>query len=191
MFYYVIYLTFLKVAWKFWRNVRRCVYMFLLRLTPCNIASSIITSSSSDTFIPSTFSLFWDSKVAFCSHSIFDTWDEYAYTYYKGCPKSKEHLTLAHISIVTGHCLLRHWTHPSPPTTSSVWVKLRYCVHIYLLPAFEMCDKIENSAMYEVCSVIWFLNAKKVRPIEIYRQIKDVYGETVMKYEAQYKVSSG
>ena len=43
-----------------------------------------------------------------------------------------------------------------------------------------MCDKIENSMKCEVRSVIWFFNTKKVRLTEIYRQIQNIYGETVM-----------
>lgn len=36
---------------------------------------------------------------------------------------------------------------------------------------------IENPAIYEVQSVLRFLNAKNVRPTEIYRQIVKVCGE--------------
>lgn len=39
-----------------------------------------------------------------------------------------------------------------------------------------MCDKINNPAKCEIRSVIRFLNAKYVRPIEIYRQLTEVYG---------------
>lgn len=43
-----------------------------------------------------------------------------------------------------------------------------------------MAAPIENPAKCEVRSVIRFLNAQKVKPIEIYRQIKNVYGDNVM-----------
>lgn len=36
---------------------------------------------------------------------------------------------------------------------------------------------IENPAKYQVRSVIWFPNVKKVKFIEIYKQIKNVYAE--------------
>jgi hypothetical protein len=39
---------------------------------------------------------------------------------------------------------------------------------------------ISNPADCEVRSVIRFLNAKKVRPAEIHRQLVKVYGEGVM-----------
>lgn len=42
-----------------------------------------------------------------------------------------------------------------------------------------MCDTINDHAKCEVRSVIRFLNAKKVRPIEIYRQINEVYGDVM------------
>lgn len=42
-----------------------------------------------------------------------------------------------------------------------------------------MCDKINDPAKCEVRSVIRFLNAKGVRPIEIYRQITEVYGNVM------------
>ncbi|GFV83346.1 histone-lysine N-methyltransferase SETMAR [Trichonephila clavipes] len=40
---------------------------------------------------------------------------------------------------------------------------------------------IENSAACEIRCVIRFLNAKKVKPIEIYRQICEVYGQNAMR----------
>jgi hypothetical protein len=40
--------------------------------------------------------------------------------------------------------------------------------------------KIENPASCEIRSVIKFLNAKNVRPAEIYWQVCEVYGENVM-----------
>lgn len=43
-----------------------------------------------------------------------------------------------------------------------------------------MATPIENPAKCEVRSVIRFLNAQNIRPIEIYRQIKDVYGDNAM-----------
>jgi hypothetical protein len=43
-----------------------------------------------------------------------------------------------------------------------------------------MSNKIENPAECEVRAVILFLNAQNVRPIEIYRQLIQVYGEGVM-----------
>ncbi|KAG8312506.1 hypothetical protein J6590_023113 [Homalodisca vitripennis] len=42
---------------------------------------------------------------------------------------------------------------------------------------FKMAALIENPAKCELRSVIRFLNAQNVRPIEIYRQIKAVYGD--------------
>jgi len=39
---------------------------------------------------------------------------------------------------------------------------------------------IENPAACEIRSVIRFLNARKVKPIEIYRQICEVYGQNAM-----------
>jgi hypothetical protein len=42
---------------------------------------------------------------------------------------------------------------------------------------FEMNMKIENPASWEIRSVFKFLNAKNVRPAEIYRQVWEVYGE--------------
>jgi len=43
-----------------------------------------------------------------------------------------------------------------------------------------MSMKIENPASCEIRSVIKFLNAKNVRPAEIYRQVCEVYGENAM-----------
>jgi hypothetical protein len=43
-----------------------------------------------------------------------------------------------------------------------------------------MSTKIENPASCEMRSVINFLNAKNVRPDEIYRQVCEVYGENAM-----------
>jgi hypothetical protein len=40
--------------------------------------------------------------------------------------------------------------------------------------------KIENPATCEIRSVIKFLNAKSVRPAEIYWQVCEVYGENAM-----------
>jgi hypothetical protein len=42
--------------------------------------------------------------------------------------------------------------------------------------------RIESSASCEVQSVIKFLNAKNVRPAEIYRQVCEVYGENAVSY---------
>ncbi|GFW34004.1 uncharacterized protein TNCV_286881 [Trichonephila clavipes] len=39
---------------------------------------------------------------------------------------------------------------------------------------------IENPAACEMRCVIRFLNVKKVKPIEIYRQICEVYGQNAM-----------
>lgn len=49
-----------------------------------------------------------------------------------------------------------------------------------LLQAFVMCAAIENPASCEVRSVIRFLWAKKLKPIEIYRQLCEVYGNNVI-----------
>lgn len=43
-----------------------------------------------------------------------------------------------------------------------------------------MCAAIENPASCEVRSVIRFLLAKNLKPIEIYRQVCEVYGNNVM-----------
>ncbi|CAL1281307.1 unnamed protein product [Larinioides sclopetarius] len=43
-----------------------------------------------------------------------------------------------------------------------------------------MSALIENAAACEIRSVIRFLNAKKVKPSEIYRQIREVYGQNAM-----------
>jgi hypothetical protein len=43
-----------------------------------------------------------------------------------------------------------------------------------------MSKKIENPAECEVRALIRFLNAKNVRPIDIYRQLIVVYGKGVM-----------
>jgi hypothetical protein len=40
--------------------------------------------------------------------------------------------------------------------------------------------KVENPASCEIWSVIKFLNAKNVRPAEIYQQVCEVYGENAM-----------
>ncbi|CAL1265885.1 unnamed protein product [Larinioides sclopetarius] len=43
-----------------------------------------------------------------------------------------------------------------------------------------MSALIENAAACEIRSVIRFLNAKKVKPREIYRQICEVYGQNAI-----------
>ncbi|CAL1268640.1 unnamed protein product [Larinioides sclopetarius] len=43
-----------------------------------------------------------------------------------------------------------------------------------------MSALIENAAACEIRSVVRFLNAKKVKPSEIYRQICEVYGQNTM-----------
>ncbi|KAJ4429613.1 hypothetical protein ANN_21799 [Periplaneta americana] len=49
-----------------------------------------------------------------------------------------------------------------------------------ILYYFKMNDVIDNPADCEVRSVIRFLNARHLKPAEIYRQLKEVYGDTVM-----------
>ncbi|KAJ4440140.1 hypothetical protein ANN_08278 [Periplaneta americana] len=49
-----------------------------------------------------------------------------------------------------------------------------------ILRYFKMNDEIDNPADCEVRSVIRFLNALHLKPAEIYRQLKEVYGDTVM-----------
>ncbi|KAJ4444150.1 hypothetical protein ANN_05939 [Periplaneta americana] len=49
-----------------------------------------------------------------------------------------------------------------------------------ILCYFKMNDVIDNPADCEVRSVIRFLNAQHLKPAEIYRQLKEVYGDTVM-----------
>ncbi|KAJ4445317.1 hypothetical protein ANN_07122 [Periplaneta americana] len=49
-----------------------------------------------------------------------------------------------------------------------------------ILCYFKMNDVIDNPADFEVRSVIRFLNARHLKPAEIYRQLKEVYGDTVM-----------
>ncbi|GBN58813.1 hypothetical protein AVEN_7787-1 [Araneus ventricosus] len=43
-----------------------------------------------------------------------------------------------------------------------------------------MFKTIANPADCEVRSVIWFLNAKNVKPAEIHHQLVEIYGENVM-----------
>ncbi|KAL4104977.1 hypothetical protein QTP88_020252 [Uroleucon formosanum] len=43
-----------------------------------------------------------------------------------------------------------------------------------------MCAAIENPASCEVRSVIRFLLAKNLKPIDIYRQLREVYGDYLM-----------
>ncbi|GFY15615.1 histone-lysine N-methyltransferase SETMAR [Trichonephila clavipes] len=50
----------------------------------------------------------------------------------------------------------------------------------YALCLLTMSVLIENPAACEIRCVIRFLNAKKVKPIEIYRQICEVYGQNAM-----------
>ncbi|KAJ4451105.1 hypothetical protein ANN_02544 [Periplaneta americana] len=49
-----------------------------------------------------------------------------------------------------------------------------------ILCYFKMNDVIDNLADCEVRSVIRFLNARHFKSAEIYRQLKEVYGDTVM-----------
>jgi len=42
---------------------------------------------------------------------------------------------------------------------------------------FIMFKKIENPTASEMLSVILFLNAKKMKPVEIHCQLCDIYGE--------------
>ncbi|KAJ4433875.1 hypothetical protein ANN_16188 [Periplaneta americana] len=49
-----------------------------------------------------------------------------------------------------------------------------------ILCYFKMNDVIDNPSDCEVRSVIRFLNARHLKPAEIYRQLKEVYGDTVM-----------
>ncbi|KAJ4425552.1 hypothetical protein ANN_27747, partial [Periplaneta americana] len=49
-----------------------------------------------------------------------------------------------------------------------------------ILCYFKINDVIDNPADCEVRSVIRFLNARHLKPAEIYRQLKEVYGDTVM-----------
>ncbi|KAJ4427362.1 hypothetical protein ANN_24982 [Periplaneta americana] len=49
-----------------------------------------------------------------------------------------------------------------------------------ILCYFKMNDVIDNPADCEVRSMIRFLNAQHLKPAEIYRQLKEVYGDTVM-----------
>ncbi|KAJ4452238.1 hypothetical protein ANN_03756 [Periplaneta americana] len=48
-----------------------------------------------------------------------------------------------------------------------------------ILCYFKMNDVIDNPADCEVRSVIRFLNVRHLKPAEIYRQLKEVYGDTV------------
>ncbi|KAJ4439167.1 hypothetical protein ANN_15124 [Periplaneta americana] len=54
--------------------------------------------------------------------------------------------------------------------------KSSLCILCY----FKINDVIDNTADCEVRSVIRFLNARHLKPAEIYRQLKEVYGDTVM-----------
>ncbi|KAJ4448968.1 hypothetical protein ANN_00360 [Periplaneta americana] len=49
-----------------------------------------------------------------------------------------------------------------------------------ILCYFKMNDVIDNPADCEVRSVIRFLSARHLKPAKIYRQLKEVYGDTVM-----------
>jgi hypothetical protein len=40
-------------------------------------------------------------------------------------------------------------------------------------------DRVENSAICEVRSVIHFLNAKNIKPVDIHRQICEVCGDVM------------
>jgi hypothetical protein len=42
---------------------------------------------------------------------------------------------------------------------------------------FEMAVPMQSPAKCEVCSFMWFLNAKGERPAEIHKQIVAVYGD--------------
>jgi hypothetical protein len=44
---------------------------------------------------------------------------------------------------------------------------------------FKMDKRIENSAICEVRSVIRFLNAKNIKPVDIHRLICEVYGDVM------------
>lgn len=56
-----------------------------------------------------------------------------------------------------------------------------------------MCAAIENPISYEMRSVIQFLLAKNLKPIDIYRQLCEVYGDntinesSVKKWCVQFK----
>ncbi|KAJ4446934.1 hypothetical protein ANN_13636 [Periplaneta americana] len=49
-----------------------------------------------------------------------------------------------------------------------------------ILCYFKMNDVIDDPADCEVRSVIRFLNVRHLKPAEIYRQLKEAYGDTVM-----------
>ena len=93
---------------------------------------------------------------------------------YEGCRESKGHLTLAYITIVAVSLNSPPLQAESSLNCDDVWM------FVCLSCAFKMCDKIENPAKCEVHNVIWFWTTKKIRPIEIYRQIKEVYGKSVI-----------
>jgi hypothetical protein len=57
-------------------------------------------------------------------------------------------------------------------SSHSLFISSSFCL--------EMSVKIENPASCEIWSVIIFLNAKNVRPVEIYRHVCEVYGENAM-----------
>jgi hypothetical protein len=44
-------------------------------------------------------------------------------------------------------------------------------------PVFKMFQKIEKPAAREMWSVIQFLTARNMKPVDIHRQLCDVYGE--------------
>jgi hypothetical protein len=58
------------------------------------------------------------------------------------------------------------------PSSHSLFISSSFCL--------EMSMKIENPASCEIRSVIKFLNAKNFRPVEIYRQVCEVYEENPM-----------
>lgn len=45
---------------------------------------------------------------------------------------------------------------------------------------FEMYNRIENLATCELRPVLWFLNAKNIKPTDIHHQIYKVYGENMI-----------
>jgi hypothetical protein len=53
----------------------------------------------------------------------------------------------------------------------------------------QWSKEIENPAGIEVRGVVRFLNAQNVRPIEIYRQLLEMFGEGVTVKKSKVKLS--
>jgi hypothetical protein len=98
--------------------------------------------------------------------------------WYEVCPESKIRSRIASAQVAWGgyacavmsqepKSYIRHIV-----SSHSLFISSSFCL--------EMNMKIENPTSCEIRSVIKFLNAKNVRPAEIYRQVCKVYGENAV-----------